>query len=258
MIPAIISQCVVAVKDTSLILIVFGVGLTTIAKQTAAVVPEHRAHDAGRRSAVYVVINLALMRARHLVQRKFVVEKKVLQVSMVGRRRYRRSTRPSEPYFFGVTQSLMTPSITTTPSSRSPRTRTWRSGSSLVHCSGSVSAMQVMSRSPSPCRRCPCPWGSSACRSGCSPRPALPSRPRARCTARSRARFQVVVHAAALGDDELDVIGLDHREPRADRGEVGRLLRERDRRTRACPRPGWRHWCSTASGSGSCADVTSR
>ncbi len=46
---------------------------------------------------------------------------------------------------FSVTQSLITPSITTVPSVRTPRTRTGRSGSSPVHCSGSVSAMQVMS-----------------------------------------------------------------------------------------------------------------
>jgi hypothetical protein len=44
-----------------------------------------------------------------------------------------------------VTQSRMTPSMTTVPSSRTPRTRTDRSGSSEVHWSGSVSAVQVMS-----------------------------------------------------------------------------------------------------------------
>jgi len=83
MIPAIISQCVVAVKDTSLILIVFGVGLTKIAKQlplsfnnvvaTTLVI-----------AACYVITNLVLMLLANYVQRKFVGEKKVLEVSMVA------------------------------------------------------------------------------------------------------------------------------------------------------------------------------
>jgi glutamate transport system permease protein len=83
MIPAIISQCVVAVKDTSLILIVFGVGLTTIAKQ----LPQSFQNIVPTTLVVagcYVVTNLALMVLANFVQRKFVGEKKVLQVSMVA------------------------------------------------------------------------------------------------------------------------------------------------------------------------------
>jgi glutamate transport system permease protein len=83
MIPAIISQCVVAVKDTSLILIVFGVGLTTIAKQ----LPQSFQNIVPTTLVVagcYVITNLALMVLANYVQRKFVGEKKVLQVSMVA------------------------------------------------------------------------------------------------------------------------------------------------------------------------------
>ena len=83
MIPAIISQCVVAVKDTSLILIVFGIGLTKIAKQLPLsfqnIVPTTLVV-----AACYVITNLALMLLANYVQRKFVGEKKVLQVSMVA------------------------------------------------------------------------------------------------------------------------------------------------------------------------------
>ena len=54
--------------------------------------------------------------------------------------------RAQDVFFdFSVTHSLMTPSITTVPSLRTPLTRTGRSGLPEVHCSGSVSAMQVMS-----------------------------------------------------------------------------------------------------------------
>ena len=58
--------------------------------------------------------------------------------------------QPGLRHFRGVTQSRISPSITTSPSSRTPRTRTGRSPPSSdrasdVHCPGSVSAMQVMS-----------------------------------------------------------------------------------------------------------------
>lgn len=83
MIPAIISQCVVAVKDTSLILIVFGIGLTKIAKQLPLsfnnIVPTTLVV-----AGCYVITNLVLMLLANYVQRKFVGEKKVLQVSMVA------------------------------------------------------------------------------------------------------------------------------------------------------------------------------
>ena len=82
MIPAIISQCVVAVKDTSLILIVFGVGLTKILKQLPLsfhnTVPTTLAI-----SAIYILTNLVLTAIATWAQHRFVGEKEMLQVSMV-------------------------------------------------------------------------------------------------------------------------------------------------------------------------------
>ena len=76
MIPAIISQMVVAVKDTSLILIVLPLGLTSFAKQlpqefnnlvpTVIVV-----------TACYVITNLLLSWLATVIQRRFVGEKKL-------------------------------------------------------------------------------------------------------------------------------------------------------------------------------------
>ncbi len=83
MIPAIISQMVVAVKDTSLILIVFAIGLTKIAKQlplsfnnivpTAIVI-----------AALYIITNLALTAIANWAQRRFVGEKEILTIAPVG------------------------------------------------------------------------------------------------------------------------------------------------------------------------------
>jgi glutamate transport system permease protein len=83
MIPAIISQFVVALKDTSLILIVFGVGLTKILKQLPLsfhnLVPTTLVI-----AALYIVTNLVLTVLATWAQRRFVGEKEMLQVSMVG------------------------------------------------------------------------------------------------------------------------------------------------------------------------------
>jgi glutamate transport system permease protein len=83
MIPAIISQCVVALKDTSLILIVFPVGLTKILKQLPLsfdnLVPTTLVI-----SALYILTNLVLTAIATWAQRRFVGEKEMLQVSMVG------------------------------------------------------------------------------------------------------------------------------------------------------------------------------
>jgi glutamate transport system permease protein len=85
MIPAIISQFVVALKDTSLILIVFGVGLTKILKQLPLsfqnLVPTTLVI-----AALYIVTNLVLTALATWAQRRFVGEKEMLQVSMVGER----------------------------------------------------------------------------------------------------------------------------------------------------------------------------
>lgn len=83
MIPAIISQMVVALKDTSLILIVFGVGLTKILKQLPLsfnnIVPTTLVI-----AGLYVLTNLALTAIATWAQRRFVGEKDMLKVSMVG------------------------------------------------------------------------------------------------------------------------------------------------------------------------------
>ncbi len=83
MIPAIISQMVVALKDTSLGYAVAGLGLTRIAKpiyqQFANHVPTILVI-----TAIYVVINLLLTLLATWIQRRFVGEKKVLDVPMVG------------------------------------------------------------------------------------------------------------------------------------------------------------------------------
>jgi glutamate transport system permease protein len=83
MLPAIISQCVVALKDTSLGYYIVAPGLTAVGKQiygefgnqfqTVIVV-----------AALYIVSNLILTLIATWVQKKFVGEKKPLEVSMVG------------------------------------------------------------------------------------------------------------------------------------------------------------------------------
>ena len=83
MIPAIISQMVVALKDTSLILIVFPIGLTKIPKQLPQtfnnVVPTTLVI-----AGLYIVTNLALTWVANRAQRRFVGEKEMLQVSSLG------------------------------------------------------------------------------------------------------------------------------------------------------------------------------
>lgn len=83
MLPAIISQCVVALKDTSLGYYIVAPGLTFVGKsiytqfanqvQTAIVV-----------AALYIGTNLILTWIATWVQRKFVGEKKPLDVGMIG------------------------------------------------------------------------------------------------------------------------------------------------------------------------------
>ena len=83
MIPAIISQMVVALKDTALGYVVAGVGLTRVAKQ---IYPQFQNHVPTIIviGAMYVIVNLLLTWLAMWVQRSFVGEKKVLEVSMVG------------------------------------------------------------------------------------------------------------------------------------------------------------------------------
>lgn len=83
MLPAIISQCVVALKDTSLGYAVAAPGLTAVGRsiyqgfgnQVPTVIVL---------AALYIAINLVLTSIATFVQRRFVGEKKVLEVSMVA------------------------------------------------------------------------------------------------------------------------------------------------------------------------------
>ena len=83
MIPAIISQMVVALKDTSLILIVVGVGLTKFAKQLPLsfnnIVPTTIVV-----ASCYILTNLLLTYLATLAQKRFVGEREMLKVQMVG------------------------------------------------------------------------------------------------------------------------------------------------------------------------------
>ncbi len=83
MIPAIISQCVVTLKDTSLGYAIAAPGLTAVARPIYLEFQNHvpvYIVVAG----IYIAICLVLTLLATFVQKKFVGEKKVLQVSMVG------------------------------------------------------------------------------------------------------------------------------------------------------------------------------
>jgi glutamate transport system permease protein len=83
MIPAIISQCVVTLKDTSLGYAIAAPGLTAVARpiyqQFGNPVPTFIVL-----ALIYIVINFALTLVASWVQRRFVGERKQLQVSAVG------------------------------------------------------------------------------------------------------------------------------------------------------------------------------
>jgi glutamate transport system permease protein len=83
MIPAIISQCVVALKDTSLGYVVAGLGLTRIAKPIYTSFANH-VPTIIVITALYVIVNLLLTWLATWVQKKFVGEKKVLEVSNIA------------------------------------------------------------------------------------------------------------------------------------------------------------------------------
>ncbi len=83
MIPAIISQCVVTLKDTSLGYAILAPGLTAVARpiylQFFNHVPVYIVI-----AAIYIVVNMLLTALATYAQKKFVGEKKVLEVPMVG------------------------------------------------------------------------------------------------------------------------------------------------------------------------------
>jgi glutamate transport system permease protein len=86
MLPALISQCVVALKDTALGYVVLAPGLTLVGRLI------YSNPDFGQNqiptvfviAMIYIVLNVILTMIATWVQRKFVGEKKVLEVSMVG------------------------------------------------------------------------------------------------------------------------------------------------------------------------------
>ena len=83
MIPAIISQCVVALKDTSLGYIIVAPGLTRVGRSIYLEFANH-VPTIIVLAVFYVGVNLILTAIATWVQKKFVGEKKPLEVSMVG------------------------------------------------------------------------------------------------------------------------------------------------------------------------------
>jgi glutamate transport system permease protein len=86
MLPALISQCVVALKDTALGYAVLAPGLTYVARliYSNADFAQNQLPTVFVTALMYIVLNLILTGIATWVQRKFVGEKKVLEVPMVG------------------------------------------------------------------------------------------------------------------------------------------------------------------------------
>lgn len=83
MIPAIISQCVVTLKDTSLGFAIAAPGLTALARPLYLEFQNHVPVFIVI-AAIYLVLNLLLTALANVVQRRFVGERKPLEVSAVG------------------------------------------------------------------------------------------------------------------------------------------------------------------------------
>jgi len=83
MLPAIISQCVVALKDTALGFYILAPGLTAVSKEIYLEF-QNRVPTMFVTAALYISINLLLTWLATWAQKRFVGEKKILQVSMVG------------------------------------------------------------------------------------------------------------------------------------------------------------------------------
>jgi len=83
MLPAIISQCVVALKDTSLGYYIFAPGLTFVGKQIYGEFG-NQFQTAIVLATMYIATNLVLTWLATLAQRRFVGERKPLAVPMVG------------------------------------------------------------------------------------------------------------------------------------------------------------------------------
>jgi glutamate transport system permease protein len=83
MIPAIISQCVVTLKDTSLGYAIAAPGLTAVAKPIYLEFQNHVPVYVVL-AGLYVAVNLVLTAVATFAQRRFVGEKRVIEVPMVG------------------------------------------------------------------------------------------------------------------------------------------------------------------------------
>jgi glutamate transport system permease protein len=86
MLPALISQCVVALKDTALGVVVLAPGLTKVARLIYSN-PDFGSNQLPTvfvAALLYITLNLILTLIATWVQKKFVGEKKVLEVPMVG------------------------------------------------------------------------------------------------------------------------------------------------------------------------------
>ena len=98
MIPAIISQMVVALKDTSLGYVIASQGLTRIGKSIYTQFGNH-VPTIIVVAGLYIAVNLLLTWLATWVQRRFVGERKILQVGMVGDV----TTGTSAPFYKGDT-----------------------------------------------------------------------------------------------------------------------------------------------------------
>lgn len=83
MLPAIISQCVVALKDTALGIAVSAPGLTFVSQQIYTEF-NNRVPTTFVIALIYIAVNLLLTMLATWAQKKFVGEKEPLQVAMVG------------------------------------------------------------------------------------------------------------------------------------------------------------------------------
>ena len=83
MLPAIISQCVVALKDTTLGYVILAPGLTQVGKAIFLQFQNH-VQTAIVMAAVFIAVNLLLSWVATRVQHRLVGERKPLEVTMVG------------------------------------------------------------------------------------------------------------------------------------------------------------------------------
>lgn len=83
MLPAILSQCVVALKDTSLGYAIAAPGLTYVGRSIYIEFHNH-VPTVFVITTIYIILNLILTWLATLVQKKFVGEKKILEVSAVA------------------------------------------------------------------------------------------------------------------------------------------------------------------------------